>query len=129
MPKIDNAGGSEPCAKGTCQVYEYIITTNTFTTKACGEVFIIRSGPLAVTEKRFFTFWEANFVMILSMLEELKQAFVFGLSCLCVSHFSNKVTSQSSIPLWQFAYKVNENASVVYSVFLFEKIGLYFYNY
>ena len=46
LPKIDNAGGFEPCAKGTCQMYEYIITTNTFTTKACGEVFIIQSGSL-----------------------------------------------------------------------------------
>ena len=46
LPKIDNAGGSEPCGKGTCQVCDHIITTNTFTTKACGEVFKIQSGPL-----------------------------------------------------------------------------------
>ena len=37
LPKMDNAGGSEPCGKGTCQVCDHIITTNTFTTKACGE--------------------------------------------------------------------------------------------
>ena len=46
LPKMDNAGGSEPCGKGTCQVCDHIITTNTFTTKACGEVFKIQSGPL-----------------------------------------------------------------------------------
>ena len=37
LPKIDNTGGSEPCGKDTCHVYGHIITTNTFTTKACGE--------------------------------------------------------------------------------------------
>ena len=46
MPKTDNSGGSEPCGKGTCQVCDHIITSNTFTTKACGEVFKIQSGPL-----------------------------------------------------------------------------------
>ena len=46
LPKIDNAGGSEPCAKGTYQVCDHIITTNTFTTKTCREVFKIQSGPL-----------------------------------------------------------------------------------
>ena len=46
LPKMDNAGGSEPCGKGTCQVCDNIITTNTFTTKACEEVFKIPSGPL-----------------------------------------------------------------------------------
>ena len=49
LPKIDNAGGSEPCGKGTCQVCDRIITTNTFTTKACEEVFKIQIDPL--TEK------------------------------------------------------------------------------
>ena len=46
LPKTDNVGGSEPCGKGTCQLCDHIITTNTFTTKACGEVFKIQSGPL-----------------------------------------------------------------------------------
>ena len=46
LPNMDNAGGSELCGKGTCQVYDHIITTNTFTTIACGEVFKIQSGPL-----------------------------------------------------------------------------------
>ena len=46
LPKMDNAGGSEPCGKGTYQVCDHVIPTNTFTTKACGEVFKIQSGPL-----------------------------------------------------------------------------------
>ena len=37
LPKTDNTGDSEPCEKGTCQVCDHIITTNTFTTKVCGE--------------------------------------------------------------------------------------------
>ena len=46
FPKMDNAGGSEPCEKSTCQVCDYIITTNTFTTKACREIFKLQSWPL-----------------------------------------------------------------------------------
>ena len=46
LPKTDNTGDSKPCGKGTCHVCDHIITTNTFTTKACGEVFKIQSGPL-----------------------------------------------------------------------------------
>ena len=46
LPNMHNAGGSEPCGKGTCQVCDPIITTNTFTTKACEEVFKIQSGSL-----------------------------------------------------------------------------------
>ena len=46
LPKTDNVGGSEPCGKGTCQVCDHIITTNTFTAKACGEVFKIQYGSL-----------------------------------------------------------------------------------
>ena len=52
----DNAGSSEPCGKGTCQVCDHIITTNTFTTKACGKYLKFKVGPLTVTQKRFFTF-------------------------------------------------------------------------
>ena len=46
LSKMGNAGGSKPCGKGTCQVCDHIITTNTFTAKACGEVFKIEGGPL-----------------------------------------------------------------------------------
>ena len=34
LPRRDSAGGSETCGKGTCQVCDHTITTNTFTTKA-----------------------------------------------------------------------------------------------
>ena len=46
LPKMDNAGDSEPYGKGTCQVYDHIITSNTFTTKACRKVFKTQSGPI-----------------------------------------------------------------------------------
>ena len=46
LPKIDNTEGPEACKKVTNQVYDHIITTKTFTTKPCGEVFKIPSGPL-----------------------------------------------------------------------------------
>ena len=37
LPKIDNAGGSQPCGKGTCQVCDHMITTNTFTKRYVGK--------------------------------------------------------------------------------------------
>ena len=46
LPKINNAGGSEPYGKGTCQVCDHLVATNTFTRKAYGEVFKIQSGPI-----------------------------------------------------------------------------------
>ena len=46
LTKMDNARGFEPCGKGTCEECDHINTTNTFTTKACGEVFKMQSGPL-----------------------------------------------------------------------------------
>ena len=52
MSKMDNAEGSEPCGKVTCQLCDHIITTNTFTTKACGEVFKIQSGPFNCNSKK-----------------------------------------------------------------------------
>ena len=42
LPKMENAGSSEPCEEGTRQVCDYISTTNTFTTKVCGELFKIQ---------------------------------------------------------------------------------------
>ena len=56
LPKMDNARGSESCGNGPCQVCDYIITTNTFTTKARREVFKIQSGPLNCNLERDFTF-------------------------------------------------------------------------
>ena len=54
LPKMDNAGESEPCGKSTCQVCDHIITTNIFTTKACWEVFKIQSGPLNYNSQKVF---------------------------------------------------------------------------
>ena len=45
LPKMDNAGGSQLCGKGTCQVCDFIITTNTFTKKGDGKVFKIKTWP------------------------------------------------------------------------------------
>ena len=40
LPKMKTAEGSEPCGEGTYS------STNTVTTKACGKVYKIKSGPL-----------------------------------------------------------------------------------
>ena len=49
LSKMDNAGSSETGGKGTSgifQVCDDIITTNSFTTKACGKVSKIEIVPL-----------------------------------------------------------------------------------
>ena len=46
LPKIDNAGGSKPYGRGTCQVCDHIITTNALTTKPCWKVFKIQGGSI-----------------------------------------------------------------------------------
>ena len=77
---MDNALGTEPCGNGDCQVCDRIITTNTFLTKACGEVIKIQSGLLNCNSEKVLYFLRcAKFVMILPMLEKLKQTFVFSL--------------------------------------------------
>ena len=38
LPETDNFGGSEQSGKSICQVYDYKIITNTFTTQAFGEI-------------------------------------------------------------------------------------------
>ena len=73
LPKMDNAGGSEPCGKSTFQKCDHIITTNFFTTNACGEAFKIQSGPFKGSLSSEIQNLE-NF-----MLEKLKQSFVFVL--------------------------------------------------
>ena len=40
--QMGNAGWSERCGKGTCQVCDHRFTTNAFTTKSFGEVKIAR---------------------------------------------------------------------------------------
>ena len=56
MPKMDNALGTEPCGNGDCQVCDRIITTNTFLTKACGEVIKIQSGLLNCNSEKVLYF-------------------------------------------------------------------------
>ena len=56
LRKMDNIGGLEPCGKGTYQVCDHILTTNTFTTKACGEVFKIESRPLNCDSEKVLYF-------------------------------------------------------------------------
>ena len=46
LPKMNNAEGSEPCRKFTCQVCDHIITTNTVTTRTYGEESKFQSEPL-----------------------------------------------------------------------------------
>ena len=53
---MDNGGDSETCGNGPCQVYHYIIRTNTFTTKGCGELFKIQSGPLDCNSEKVLYF-------------------------------------------------------------------------
>ena len=80
LPKMDNAEGFEPCGKGTCQVCDHIITTNTFRPKASGEVYKIQSGSLNCNSEKILDLLRCKkFVMILLMLEKLKQSFVFSL--------------------------------------------------
>ena len=79
LPKMDNVRGSEPCGNGLCQVCHHIITTNTFTTKPCGEVFKIQSGPLYCNLEKGLYLLRCRIYMILPMLGKQKQSFVFGL--------------------------------------------------
>ena len=79
LPKMDNAGGSEPCGKGTCQVRDHIITTNTFITKACGEVFKIQSGALKCNSEKVLYLLRCKIFDDIPMLVKLKKSFVFAL--------------------------------------------------
>ena len=56
LSKMKNAGGSEQCGKGTCQVCDHVITTNTFTRKACGEVFKTQSGSFNCNSEKVLYF-------------------------------------------------------------------------
>ena len=56
LPKMDNAGGSELCGKGTYQVCDYIITLTLLKQKHVGKYLKLKVGPLTITQKRFFTF-------------------------------------------------------------------------
>ena len=59
--KMENAGGSQTCEEGTCQVCDHIITANTFIVKACGVVFEIQRTPLNWKGKTKFCFRFNNY--------------------------------------------------------------------
>ena len=52
LPKTNEIGRCEPSEKKTCLVCNLIRTTKTFTTKACGETFKIKSGPSNCNSKK-----------------------------------------------------------------------------
>ena len=85
LPKMNNAGGSEPCGKGTCQVCNHIITTNTFTTKACGHVFKIQSGPCNCNSKKVLYFLRCKICDDTPYVGKTKTKF-----CLWVNNYNNK---------------------------------------
>ena len=76
LAKIDNAGGSEPMVLVKCVVI--LLQVTLLQQKHLGKYLKFKVGPLTITE-RLFTLWDAKFVIILPMLEKLKQSFVFGL--------------------------------------------------
>lgn len=79
LPKIANVGGSKTSRKNTCQVCYYVIKTNLFKTKARQKYIKFKMDLLIVTQKEFFTFWGVTFMMIIPMLEMLKQSSISSL--------------------------------------------------
>ena len=75
LPKIENIGGSESCAS-------VILWTNTFTTKACGEIFRIQSGPITCNSEKVIYF---KFIMTLPILGRLNQGSVSCLTAIKVN--------------------------------------------
>ena len=45
-PNVEITGRSESCGEGNCQVCDFICNTDTFSTKACGEILRIQNGTL-----------------------------------------------------------------------------------
>ena len=78
LPKIDSVEGSQPCGKGTWQLCDNIIRTNTFP-KVCEELLKIQSGPLDCNLENVFYLLRVKFVMMPPMLERLKQSSTCGL--------------------------------------------------
>ena len=75
LPKINNIAGYEPFGKGTYQVCNYIIRTNTLTTKARELIFKIQSGPLKCNSDKVLTFWGVKFKMILPIWKDWNKFF------------------------------------------------------
>ena len=80
MPKIDNGEGFGPCGMDACQVCDYIIKADTFTTRACGVVFKVKKGPLNCNSEKVFPVWIETFVMILPMLKKPKVSFISSMT-------------------------------------------------
>ena len=55
LPKMDNAGRSEPCRKGTCQVCDHIIQPTLLQQTHVGKYLTFKVDPLTVTQKKSFT--------------------------------------------------------------------------
>ena len=79
MTSDAKAGGSEPCGKGTCQVCDQIITTSTFTTKACEEVFKVRGAPLNCNSEKVLYLLRCKMCNDTLYVGKAKTKFVFGL--------------------------------------------------
>ena len=58
---------------------DHKITSNTFTTKAFGEVFKIQSESFKCNSEKVLYLLRYKFVMILPMFEKLKQSLIFGI--------------------------------------------------
>ena len=52
LPNVEITGKSESCSKENCHVCDFICNTDTFTTKACGETFKIKSWALNCNSKK-----------------------------------------------------------------------------
>ena len=96
LPKMDNAGGSEPCGEGTCQVCDHIITTNTSTTKAYWEATLFEKCETHKQLKERETFWYHKSKKISPLGLNEKEEYLF------YSHFLHKVFSIYLAPTTEF---------------------------
>ena len=53
VPILNQTLGSEPCGKRNCQVYQFVVNTDTFSPVATDETFKINKGPLNCNSKKF----------------------------------------------------------------------------
>ena len=53
---LNNTLGGELCGKRNCQVYKFIVNTDTFRPKAIDETFKIKKGPLNCNSKKSLSF-------------------------------------------------------------------------
>ena len=76
--KLMKPGDVNHAGKKTCLVCNSIRTTTTFTTKACGEIFKIQSGPLNFNSEKVLYLLKCKCVVRLLMLEKPKLNFDIG---------------------------------------------------